>query len=297
MRHSLFGAALAVATLCALPLHAAPLTFMATGATAADIQATVDDFRNALGPLNANDPVNGDPQGRRQINWDAAPDAISDPNPFPGDFFNFNAAPRARGIEFGVDPSTAAFPGAATGFELSSTAASGQPVRFGFGNELQAFSEERLFAPTGGTLFDVFFFDPADQTTAAGSRGLGIVFVDNDQTPFSAGMRLFDGAGNAFRTLFAPQSPDGGLSFLGIIFDENVIARASVFAGFDPIDSATPTSFANESIFQEFAAMDDFIFGEPVAGAAIAPVPLPASMWMMISVLLGGFGLRRMRRT
>ncbi|MEL6893952.1 MAG: hypothetical protein AAFP84_20345, partial [Actinomycetota bacterium] len=49
-------------------------TFASTG----DITDTVDDFRAALGDLNAFEPV-ANADGRRQINWDAAPAAISDP--------------------------------------------------------------------------------------------------------------------------------------------------------------------------------------------------------------------------
>ena len=66
--------------------------FSDSGANASDIADTVDAFRDALGQLNPNEPVNVG-SGRRQINWDAAPDSISAPNFFPGDFFNFSASP------------------------------------------------------------------------------------------------------------------------------------------------------------------------------------------------------------
>ncbi|MEM1130180.1 MAG: hypothetical protein AAGH83_06625, partial [Pseudomonadota bacterium] len=124
--------------------------FSDSGQSAADIQDTVDAFRSALDPFNPPNPVAGDPQGCRQIDWDAAPDAVSDPNAFPGDFFNFNAFPRARGIEF----QSKAGPGGADGFQLSSTEASGEPIEFGRDDDFTVFSPERLFAPTGGNLFD-----------------------------------------------------------------------------------------------------------------------------------------------
>ena len=39
---------------------------------AGDIQAKVDEYRNQLGPDNGGAP-DGDPDGRREINWDARP--------------------------------------------------------------------------------------------------------------------------------------------------------------------------------------------------------------------------------
>ena len=111
---------------------------------AAGLQETVDEFREALGPNNGNNPVNADPNGRRQINWDAAPDAISDPNAFPGDFFNFNANPRARGNRISGN-------GRDGGLLLSSTEASGQPVGFGFEEDFQPFSPNGSFRPWAAT--------------------------------------------------------------------------------------------------------------------------------------------------
>src|SRR5262245_877830 len=49
-------------------LHAAAITASASGATAGDIQATVDGFRFILGDNHGNDP--GTVGGRREINWD-----------------------------------------------------------------------------------------------------------------------------------------------------------------------------------------------------------------------------------
>src|SRR5947199_9183356 len=69
-----------------------PEVFEASGATPADIQTAVDAFRNFLGDNNG---VGGTfPTGRREINWDGAPDAFSAPNLLPANFFNSDA-PRA----------------------------------------------------------------------------------------------------------------------------------------------------------------------------------------------------------
>lgn len=292
-----FPAVLAVAVLAPGLAIAAPVVFSAAGPDAASIQAEVDAFRAALGDLNPNEPQNFE-GGRRQINWDAAPDAVSDPNPFPGDFFNFGAAPRARGIEFRPSENPSAGPADqfAEGFQLSSTEASGEPVRFGFPDELAVFSPERLFAPTGGTIFDVLFFDPLDQTSAAFSMGLGIVFTNVSEIDDGFGNPTTDAKVSLFQEGqdIATDDPDyvfnaeasgpGGLSFLGILFDSPVIAGATVQAGFLPIDQATSGSGV--------VAMDDFIFGEPTPAA----VPVPAGAWLLGSALLGAAGLRRRRR-
>ncbi|GFE49062.1 hypothetical protein So717_08150 [Roseobacter cerasinus] len=292
-----FPAVLAVAVLAPGLAMAAPVVFSAAGPNAASIQAEVDAFRTALGALNPNEPQNFK-GGRRQINWDAAPDAVSDPNEFPGDFFNFGAAPRARGIEFrsSVNPLAGPPEQIAEGFQLSSTDASGEPVRFGFPDELAVFSPERLFAPTGGTVFDVLFFDPADQVSPAFSMGLGIVFTNVSEIDIGlpepstdAAIALFTEGQDITQdtpdfVFNAEASGPGGLSFLGILFDSPVIAGATVQAGFIPIDEATSGS--------SVVAMDDFIFGEPTP----APVPLPAGAWLLGSALLGAAGLRRRGR-
>ncbi|MGF1553074.1 MAG: hypothetical protein ACFBWO_11335 [Paracoccaceae bacterium] len=272
-----FASALAAAAPIASPAQAA--TFTATGASAADIQGTVDDFRDALGTLNAFEPANHDQNGRRQINWDAAPDAISDPNPFPGDFFNGDAAPRARGIEF-------APAGATTGFALSSTEASGQPVEFGFANDFTTFSPERLFTPVGGTAFDVLFFDPADQTTPTTTRGLGVVFTDVESD--ASTMSFFDSQDQLIETLVVPQSGNAGLSFAGVALASAEIARVRINSGSAPFLSNGSFGGGGDAV-----VMDDFIFGEPQASdTGVVPLPAPAAL---LASALGLMMLRRRR--
>ena len=237
-----------LAFLVAMPVTAsAQEIFSFTSTDAAGLTAGVNEFRDAVGVLNTNDPVNGDPDGRRQINWDAAPDAISDPNAFPGDFFNFNAAPRARGIEFQEAGST-------SGFQLSSTAASGEPVFFG-SNEFSAFSPERLFTPLDGTTFNVFFFDPANNGTPALSRGLGVVFNGVD-LPNLTEMIFYDAADEVLHTQSVEPSTEGGFSFLGLVYNDPIVARVQITLG--------GTFDGDNFVGADPVVMDDFIFGEPV---------------------------------
>src|SRR5262245_31540974 len=57
--------------------------------TDAEVLNTLNQFREALGALNPNNPGSVG-SGRREINWDAVPDSASAPNAFPADFFNAN---------------------------------------------------------------------------------------------------------------------------------------------------------------------------------------------------------------
>jgi hypothetical protein len=147
VRSRLFAAA--VFGLVSSTVFGAAVTFSATGVNAAGIQTTVDAFRTALGTLNAN--VAGSfPSGRREINWDGVPDALSAPNNLPADFFNVNSP---RGVVFST-------PG--TGFQVSATVASGTPVEFGninatYPTNFQTFSPQRLFTALGSKVVDVTF--------------------------------------------------------------------------------------------------------------------------------------------
>ncbi len=193
----------------------------AAGATPADIQQTVDQFRSDLGTLNAN-VVGSLGSGRREVNWDGVPDQFDSPNAFPAAFFNTNSP---RGVVFKTD---------GTGFQNSSNTASGVPVRFGninpaYTTEFSTFSPQRLFTPIGSTQMDVNFFVPGS-TTSATTRGFGVVFTDVD-TGGSASIELFNGA----RSLGSFKAPvfagDGGLSFIGVSFDDANVTSVHIVSG------------------------------------------------------------------
>jgi len=258
----------------------AQVTFTDTGADASDIQATVDNFRSALGALNAPEPVQN-VGGRRQINWDAAPDSISAPNLFPGDFFNFSASPRARGIEFTT-------PG--SGFFLSATQASGVGIEFdniqnGYSELFNTFSAERLFTPQESVITDAKFFSPADQTTPALTRGFGAVFTDVDFIGFSR-IDYFDDQGSLLTTVEAPNNgPNETLSFAGAIFDTPVVASVRIYTGTAPLGPGVNEDLSNSI---DLVVLDDFIYGEPTV------VPEPTTAILGASVVL--LTLMRRRR-
>lgn len=252
---------------------AAPLVFAQAG-SAPLITGTVNDFRDAIGPQNANTPVNF-VNGRREINWDGVPDSASDPNLLPGNFFNAGVAGRARGIEFTT-------PG--TGFLVSAKSASGQPPAFGFPSDFIPFSGERMFTPIGSTITDVRFFDPAHPAAQATTRAFGAVFEDVE-SPISK-LSYFDLSGNLLLSVDVPMGNSGSLSFAGALFDTAVVARVRIETG-----DGVLTSNGNYASGVDGVVMDDFIFGEPT------PVPLPAP-FALLAGALGGLGVfSRRRRT
>src|SRR5689334_21399173 len=161
------GAALAALAvgMTAAPARAGFTVFEAAGPTVASITPTRDAFRTAVGGGTVAGP-NGSFGGlRREINWDGVPDALSDPNPLPANFFNVNSP---RGVVFST-------PG--TGFLVSANAGVSTPPLFGFPNDFQTFSPQKLFTAVNSPITDVNFFLPGT-TTAATTGAFGLIFVD-----------------------------------------------------------------------------------------------------------------------
>ena len=279
-RRTVVGTRLALlARLAALPLAGLPLTAGAQtvsavgGATPAAIQSVVDAFRLSLGTLNSN--VAGSfGTGRREINWDGVPDVFSAPNGLPADFFNVNSP---RGVVFST-------PG--TGFQVSASAASGQPVEFGGINAtypaaLAPFSPQRLFTAIGSNVVDVRFFVPGS-TTPALTNGFGAVFTDVD-LPTSTSLEFFDASGVslALRNVPVGGTASESLSFLGVLFDAAVVSRVRIAAGNVALGPNDPNGNGLDVV-----VMDDFIYGEPRLAATTA-VPEPATA----ALLAGGLGV------
>ena len=245
---------------------AAPVVRTASGADAAAIQTAVDQFRNDLGTLNPN-VAQTFPTGRREINWDGVPDALSAPNNMPANFFNVNSP---RGAVF-------TSPCSNSQFRVSSTAASGTPVRFGeidpsYTNQFTTFSPQRLFTvipvfPNSCNILTIQFF-AAGTTTPATVSGFGVVFTDVDTTG-NARFNCFNAAGGLLGDgLFAPDAAPGGLSFIGVSFNAGErIAQCQITSG----TTGLANGHSNGLFGADIVAMDDFIYGEP------QPVQTPTS--------------------
>lgn len=240
---------------------AAPVVRQGSGANTAALQAIVDQFRTDLG--GSNNGVGGlFTSGRREINWDGVPDGFSEPNNLPLDFFNVNSP---RGVIFNaIEDATGA---ALNQFAVSSTAASGVPVRFGninasYSSIFTTFSAQRLFTVRNTTIMEVNFVIPGTNTPATVS-GFGVVFCDVDSATGGnrSLIRVYDSVGRQLSAASAPVL-DNGLSFVGISFNAGErVARVVIESGNAPLSASNADGVSGVDV----VAMDDFIYGEPRA--------------------------------
>jgi hypothetical protein len=259
---------------------AAPVVFSAAGNSPADIQASVDAFRAALGTLNPNVPGSFG-TGRREINWDGVPDAFAAPNNLPANFFNVNSP---RGVVFST-------PG--TGFQVSANAvnSTSTPIEFGninpsYPSFFETFSAQRLFTSLDSNILDVFFFIPGS-TTPAVTTGFGAVFTDVDLANTSS-LQFFNQGGDSLGSFFVPNiSGDETLSFLGVVFDAGeLISIVRVTSGNQVLG---PTN----TLTNDVVVLDDFIYGEP--RLAQAQVSEPGAL-ALLAIALFAFVLSRRKR-
>ncbi len=239
---------------------AGPVVREATGLGAAAIQAAVDLFRSDLGNPNNGVTPGSQPGGRREITWDgggAAANAATFPVPMTT-FAN-------RGAVF-VTPGT--------GFEIS-----GQPSpEFGdvngtYANLFAPFSSPRLFAPLNSNVMDVWFFVPGPGTVPAAVTGFGAVFTDVDSAG-AARLEFYAPDGALLYQRDVPYTAGNeSLSFLGVSFNAGeVVARVRIVSGnaaFGP----------DETGALNLVAMDDFIYGEPVATAGLTIAPATGTLF------------------
>jgi hypothetical protein len=206
----------------------------------------LDAFRAALGGvLNApNTPPAA--SGRREINWDGVPAAVTNVDNFPATFFNVNSK---RGVLMST-------PG--TGLRVDSTAFAS--VNAGLADQFKAFSPQKLFMAVGSNQVEVDF-KLAGETTNGLTKGFGVVFSDVDRAG-STRIEYFDANGVRIANIAATaQGGAQGFSFLGAVFDAPIIARVLITSG-DAALSATGTDLSVGGT-TDLVVMDDFIYGEP----------------------------------
>ncbi|MBV9210653.1 MAG: VCBS repeat-containing protein [Acidobacteria bacterium] len=263
IRKTTFSIATATLLLTTLSLQvfAAPVVRQGSGANAAGLQATVDQFRTDLG--GANNGVGGSfISGRREINWDGVPDNFSEPNNFPPNFFNVNSP---RGIILNsIEDATGA---ALNQFAVSADTGSGVGVRFGnlnanYSTIFQTFSAQRLFIARNTHLLEVTFFIPGTKIPATVS-GFGLVLADVDSATGGnrSLIRVYGPDGTQLSAASAPVQ-DNGLSFVGISFNAGErIARVVIESGNAALNATNNDGVGGVDV----VAMDDFIYGEPRA--------------------------------
>jgi hypothetical protein len=261
----------ALMVLCPTGLaQAVPITFEASGPDAAAITPSVDAFRTDLGTLNPN--VAGSfGTGRREINWDAVPDAFSAPNLLPNNFFNANSP---RGAEFST-------PGTGVAVSANAVNPTNTPVRFGnidpnYPSLFQVFSPQKLFTAIGSNIVDVNFFVPGSSTPAL-TQGFGAVFT-HVALPDTTSLMFFGPNNESLGTFSVLSFPgDQTFSFLGVDFGSLEVSRVRITSG--------NVALALGQLGPGVTVMDDFIYGEP------NPVPGPIVGAGLPGLILAGGGL------
>jgi len=269
--------AAAVAALLLAPTAGAALeTFEASGANPASINLidARDAFRAAVGGgtiAGANGSFGG---LRREINWDGVPDIRADPNLLPANFFNVNSP---RGAVFST-------PG--TGFLVSANAGLSTTTLFGFPNDFQTFSAQRLFTAIDSNITEVTFFVPGT-TTAATTSAFAAIFVDVEVAGLTK-MEFFDDSATLIYSRDVLVGGNQGLSFVGAVARAGErISRVRLTSGLNTIASNGVLGNQNDDV----VVMDDFLYAEPVRA-----VSEPSSLALAGLGLLGGLSWLRRRR-
>lgn len=247
MRVVLLGGMVALAA-CSNDPATAPIqlpqatVFTATG----NVTAKVDEFRTLLGASNGG-TAGEQPAGRREINWDGAgANPFNNKNDFPAAFFNTNVK------------SGALFTTAGTGFRNDSTLFA--EINPTYAAQFNFFSANKIFAPIGSNQMDQLF-EVAGQPTPAVVRGYGVVFSDVDLADKTT-LELFAQDGSSLGTYAAPiRSDAGGLSFIGVTFDQAIIARVRITLGTGALGVGVSDISAGGTL--DLVVLDNLIYGEP----------------------------------
>jgi hypothetical protein len=226
------------------PVPAGPQATLAT--STGDITPAVDAFRAVLGASNGG-TAGEQAAGRREVNWDGAgANPYNNRNDFPADFFNTNVK------------SGTVFTTAGTGFRNDSTKFA--EINPAYAAQFAFFSANKIFAPIGSNVLDEEF-RVAGQPTPALVRGFGVVFSDVDVVGKTT-VELFAANGSSLGTFAAPVRSDAaGLSFVGVTFEQPIIARVRITLGTGAI--AAGVNDVSAGGLTDLVVLDNIMYGEP----------------------------------
>lgn len=254
MKPTVFAPTFALAVLAACNGYTAPststpplpthTTFSAVG-DSTTVAAKLVEFRAALGGIsNGANPAAAD--GRREINWDGVPAAVTNVDNFPLNFFNVNST---RGAIY-LTPGT--------GVRVDSSAFAS--IKADLLNEFKPFSGKKLFMAVGSNKVETDF-NVAGTATPGRVKGFGVVFSDVDRAN-STKVLFLNSAGVVIATLSAPAlAGQKQFSFIGATFDSSIVAKVQIISGEAALDGTTEDLSAGGT--RDLVVMDDFIYGEP----------------------------------
>ncbi len=210
------------------------------------IAAKLDQFRASLGGVLNLPTVGPSATGRREINWDAVPAALTNVDNFPASFFNVNSK---RGVVFSTQGG---------GFRVDSTDFAA--VNPGLASQFKFFSTKKTFMSIGSNVMEAHF-QIAGQAVPGLVNGFGVIFSDVDRVG-STVVEFFDADGVRLARLEAPaRSSAYEFSFVGGSFAASVVARVRITSG-EAALTASLTDLSSGGV-RDLVVMDDFVYGEP----------------------------------
>lgn len=275
-------AALLLGAAFTLTTQASPIVFSGTGA---DAGTQFNAFRTAVG-------------GGSRIAWDGVRLDGTDANPATSiiDAGNTVAIPVDR---FRGAGAIYAAPYAVSGDGFASV----NPATAG---QFPAFSPRNTFAmfdTTPGEFNDRFIaqsFVLPGTATVAGSRGFGAIFADVE-LPGSSSIEYFGRNANGERVSLGkfdvPVGQSGEIQFLGVVFDDPIIADVLLTVGTNALfnfSGGNIASFGGENLGRgiDLAVTDDFVFATP---QLLRSVPIPSTLLLSMLPVLGLMWMRRRR--
>jgi hypothetical protein len=219
---------------------------------AAGIAAQVDQFRTLIGAQLNTTP--GQTTGRREVNWDGVPSALTNNNNFPLDFFNLTDPNGANGRKRGLVYLDKGSP-----FRLDSS--SFTEIDATYADELIAFSQKKSIIAANSNSSEIVF-KVAGTNTDAFVKGFGIIFLDVDDAN-SSSLEFFNGT-KSLGVFKAPARTQAGpFSFLGVQFPAEKITRVKITAGNAVLAAGLKdiTDGGNKDI----VSYDDLFYSEPLS--------------------------------
>lgn len=237
------------------PYEAPPkvkVTVIQSAGDSATIITQINNFRTLIG-----DPVNNTPGatvGRREVNWDGVPPALTNNDQFPADFFNLTDPAGANGRKRGLVYTAASLP-----LRLDSTSFS--QIDPSYADEFIPFSQKKLLISVSSNVSEAEF-RVAGTNTNAFVKGFGIIFSDVDDAN-STYLECFNG-NTSLGVVKAPVKKAGAaFSFLGVFFPESQVTKIKIVAGNAKL--ATGVKDISDGGTKDLVAYDDFFYSEPVA--------------------------------